>query len=177
MSKQRLSLRSGSQKCHSDREKAQQVRSNEKVMLAVFLIVRALLIMNVYLVARRWTRNVVWRWWIGWEWQWREKGLICGGGKVIAPPWQRSGAFLSCDSWFSHETWDDARPQPPYSPDPAPTDFFLFPKLKSVLKGQRFESVEEIKVNSLAELRSIPKETFQECFQKWKKCWERCGKS
>jgi hypothetical protein len=32
-------------------------------------------------------------------------------------------------------------------------------------------------VNSLAELRSIPKETFQECFQKWKKCWERCVKS
>ena len=27
-------------------------------------------------------------------------------------------------------------PEPPYSPDPALEDFFLFTKLKSVLKGQ-----------------------------------------
>jgi histone-lysine N-methyltransferase SETMAR len=34
-------------------------------------------------------------------------------------------------------------PQPPYSPDLAPADSFLFPKLKSTLKGRRFESIEE----------------------------------
>jgi hypothetical protein len=28
--------------------------------------------------------------------------------------------------------------QPPYSPDLAPCDFWLFPKLKSPLKGRRF---------------------------------------
>jgi transposase len=39
-------------------------------------------------------------------------------------------------------------PQPPYSPDLAPADFFLFPKLKSTLKGRRFQTV-EIKENSL----------------------------
>jgi transposase len=38
-------------------------------------------------------------------------------------------------------------PQPPYSPDLAPADFFLFPKLKSTLKGQRFDSIEEIEEN------------------------------
>ena len=30
-------------------------------------------------------------------------------------------------------------PQPPYSSDLAPADFFLFPKLKSSLKGRRFQ--------------------------------------
>jgi transposase len=30
-------------------------------------------------------------------------------------------------------------PQPPYSPDLAPADFFLFPKFKSSLKGPRFQ--------------------------------------
>ena len=30
---------------------------------------------------------------------------------------------------------------PPYSPDLVPCDFFLFPKIKSALKGTRFESV------------------------------------
>jgi len=38
--------------------------------------------------------------------------------------------------------------------------FFLFPKLKSALKGHRFESIEAIKTNSLAHLRSIPKKVF-----------------
>jgi transposase len=63
--------------------------------------------------------------------------------------------------------------QPPYSPDLAPAYFFLFPKLKSTLKGRRFESTEAIKTNSLAHLRSIPKAAFQECFGTLKKRWQR----
>jgi hypothetical protein len=35
---------------------------------------------------------------------------------------------------------------PPYSPDLAPCDFFLFPKMKLKLKGQRSESTEEFQV-------------------------------
>jgi hypothetical protein len=31
---------------------------------------------------------------------------------------------------------------PPYSPDLAPADFWLVPKLKSVLKGKRFSDFE-----------------------------------
>ena len=45
---------------------------------------------------------------------------------------------------------------PPYSPDLAPADYFLFPKLKSALKGRRFETVEEIKENTTNVLKSIP---------------------
>jgi hypothetical protein len=33
---------------------------------------------------------------------------------------------------------------PPYSPDLAPCDFFLFPRLKSILKGKQFQDVAEI---------------------------------
>jgi len=61
-------------------------------------------------------------------------------------------------------------PQPPYSPDLAPADFFLFPKLKSTLKGRRFDTFDEIQKNSKKELFAIPKEAFQS----WQKCWERC---
>jgi len=35
-------------------------------------------------------------------------------------------------------------PQMPYSPYLAPAEFFLFPKLKSSLKGLQFQTVEEI---------------------------------
>ena len=38
-------------------------------------------------------------------------------------------------------------PQPPYSPDLAPADFFLFPKLKSTLKGRHFDTFDEIQKN------------------------------
>jgi len=55
-------------------------------------------------------------------------------------------------------------------------DFCLFTKLKFVLKGRHFASV-EIKEDLMAELCSIPKEAFQECFQNWKKHWEQCIKS
>ena len=68
-------------------------------------------------------------------------------------------------------------PQPPYSPDLAPADLFLFPKLKSSLKGHRFQTVEEIEENSIRDLRAIPPNTFQDAFQNWKRRWERCIKS
>ena len=42
--------------------------------------------------------------------------------------------------------------QPPYSPDLAPCDFWLFPKLKSPLKGKRFQTVDEIQENATGQL-------------------------
>jgi transposase len=65
-------------------------------------------------------------------------------------------------------------PHPPYSPDLAPADFFLFPKLKTTLKGHRFQTIEEIQENATRELRAITENALQEAFQQWKKHWERC---
>ena len=42
--------------------------------------------------------------------------------------------------------------QPPYSPDLAPCDFWLFPKLKSPLKGKRFQTVDKIQENRTGQL-------------------------
>jgi transposase len=36
---------------------------------------------------------------------------------------------------------------PPYSPDLAPCNFWLFPKLKTALKGQRFADLSDIQRN------------------------------
>ena len=62
-------------------------------------------------------------------------------------------------------------PQPPYSPDIAPCDFFLFPKIKRTLKGRRFTAIDDIKSASLKELKAIPKIDFNKCFEDWKKRW------
>ena len=64
--------------------------------------------------------------------------------------------------------------QPPYSPHLAPCDFFLFPRLKKVLKGHRFEATEDIKRNSTKGLLEVPKEEFAKCFQQWQKCSAKC---
>jgi len=65
--------------------------------------------------------------------------------------------------------------QLPYSPDLAPCDFFLFQRLKKVLKGHRFEATENIKWNSTKTLLGILKEEFTKCFQQWQKRWAKCA--
>jgi len=65
-------------------------------------------------------------------------------------------------------------PHPPYSPDLAPADFFLFFKLKTTLKGSYFQTIEEIQENVIRELLAITESAFQEAFQQWKEHWEWC---
>jgi len=74
------------------------------------------------------------------------------------------------DFLTKHET--TLIPQPPCSSELAPADYFLFTKLKIVLKGRRFEPVEKIKENVLTGQRGVAKHAFQECLQNWKKRWE-----
>ena len=45
--------------------------------------------------------------------------------------------------------------QPPYSPDLVPCDFWLFPKLKSLLKGKGFQTVDETQENMMGQLMVI----------------------
>jgi len=63
--------------------------------------------------------------------------------------------------------------QPPYSPDLAPSNFWLFPTLKMGLKGTRFATMEDIKSNATAKLGRIPKEAFHRCFQQWQERWSK----
>ena len=47
--------------------------------------------------------------------------------------------------------------QPPYNPDLVPCDFRLFLKLKSSLKGKRFQSVDEFEENRMGQLVDFKK--------------------
>jgi hypothetical protein len=64
-------------------------------------------------------------------------------------------------------------PQLPYSPDLAPCDFRLFPKLKMGLRGRRFAIVDDIKENAEAGLRAIKKRRFERMFQSLRKPMEQ----
>ncbi|KMQ87532.1 mariner mos1 transposase [Lasius niger] len=64
--------------------------------------------------------------------------------------------------------------QAPYSPDMAPCDFFLFPKLKLPLRGRRFESIDAIKENSQKVLKLIPQSAYEKCMEDWVNRWHSC---
>jgi len=63
---------------------------------------------------------------------------------------------------------------PAYSPDLAPIDFFLFTKIKEIMKGRHFDDVDDIRSNTTAVLKAIPQNQFQNCFEGWTRRWHRC---
>ena len=53
-------------------------------------------------------------------------------------------------------------PQPPYSPDLSPCDFWLYPKLT----GCRYETIVELKEAVTKVIDTLTQEDFHEAFQK-----------
>ncbi|UYV83156.1 hypothetical protein LAZ67_23000018 [Cordylochernes scorpioides] len=72
-----------------------------------------------------------------------------------------------------HSTIQIPLSHPPYSPDLAPNDFFLYPKLKMKLKVRKFDNVDMIQAKSKATLRNLSKSDFISCFDIWRKRWNR----
>ena len=60
--------------------------------------------------------------------------------------------------------------QPPYSPDVAPCDFWLFPKLRSC----RYETIEEIKDAVTKVSDTLTQEDFHGAFQKLLERYNNC---
>jgi transposase len=63
---------------------------------------------------------------------------------------------------------------PPYSPEQAPCNFFLFSRMKRDLKRKRFQNVEEVREKTTEALKAIILQEFQNCFEQWKKRWDKC---
>ena len=63
---------------------------------------------------------------------------------------------------------------PPYSPDLAPCHFFLFPLIKHVLRGTRFEDVADLPVAVQQAITEIPVKSYRECFLSWVKRCRKC---
>ena len=71
--------------------------------------------------------------------KWRNQNLIIHNDNVPAHRSFKVSLFLAKNNMT-------LIPHPPYSPDLAPCDFFLFPKLKLRMKGQTFDTIEEIRI-------------------------------
>ena len=61
-------------------------------------------------------------------------------------------------------------PYPSYSPDLAPCDFWLFPKLR----GCRYETIEEMKEAVTKVIDTLTQENFHVAFQKLLERYNKC---
>ena len=65
-------------------------------------------------------------------------------------------------------------PHPPYWPDVAPSDFFLFPNLKSYLRGHLYETDDDVMTAVEAYMRGKDTTFFSEGIQKLERRWAKC---
>ena len=112
-------------------------------------------------------------------------GLLCWGFKGVQQ--EIPSALFKSGQWHFHQ--DNALvhnsilvtdyltkmgiktvPQPPYSPDLAPCDFWLSPKLR----GCRYETLEEMKEAVTKVIDTLTQEDFDWAFQKLLERYNKC---
>ena len=65
-------------------------------------------------------------------------------------------------------------PHPPYSPDLAPSDYWLFADLKKILQGKRFGSNEEVIAKTEVYFESKDESFYKKGIEKLEKLWNEC---
>ena len=70
-----------------------------------------------------------------------------------------------------HEFHFDLLPHPPYSPDLAPNNYWLFADLKRMLQGKRFGSNEEVISETEAYFVTKDKSFYKKGIELLEKCW------
>ena len=81
-----------------------------------------------------------------------QKAALAGKRRLATSPRQRTCTCTTSRAEFFCKTTITQVTQPLYSPDVAPCDLWLFPKLKSLLKGKRFQTINEIQENMMEQL-------------------------
>lgn len=66
-------------------------------------------------------------------------------------------------------------PQPACSPDLAPCDFFLYPRIKCQIRGHKFNNLQELKDAVSDQVAEITADEYRRCIlQTWPKRWAKC---
>ena len=66
-------------------------------------------------------------------------------------------------------------PHPPYSPDLAPNDFWIYPRIKRGLKGRCFATLQDLEDAFDEELGLVCVEEYHRVMlHKWPERWRRC---
>jgi hypothetical protein len=65
-------------------------------------------------------------------------------------------------------------PHAAYSPDLSPCDFYLFPKLKSRVKGHHFQTLDSVQKAFTDAINTIREADCQSCSEAWIIRWAKC---
>jgi histone-lysine N-methyltransferase SETMAR len=106
------------------------------------------------------------------EW-WRERG---GGNfrKLIGHPDSARPHKAIVSQQFMARNVMVIAAHAPYSPDLVPSDFYLFGHVKGLLRGESFETGEQLLLAVKGILRFLEKWTLTKVFLEWMKRLERC---
>ena len=72
-----------------------------------------------------------------------------------------------------HELYFELSPHPPYSPDLAPSDHWLFADLKRMLQGKRFSSSKEVILDTEAYFDAKDKSFYKKGIELLEKHWNQ----
>ncbi|GFR80642.1 U7 snRNA-associated Sm-like protein LSm11 [Elysia marginata] len=93
---------------------------------------------------------------------------------LVSPRQCTSPYSPSSDRCFAGYKWELLE-HPRYSPDLAPCDFHLFPKMKENLRGQRFETEEDILRATKVAIKNLDKCSYITAFKDWLQRIEKCA--
>jgi len=75
---------------------------------------------------------------------------------------------------FFHDNNFEVVPHAPYSPELAPSDFWLFPTLKYTLRGRTFSSRSALATAIFQWSQQTPTDAFAAAMQSWRQRCETC---
>ena len=94
-----------------------------------------------------------------------QKATAMGNWWLAASSRQCAHSCITPPAEFFGETSNHPGDSAPYSPALVPCNFWLFAKLKSPLKGKRFQTIDEIQENTVGHLMAIPTKYFADWFE------------
>ena len=154
-------------------KKAQQSHSKIKTMITVFFDWEGVVLHEYTIPSQTINKKYYLSVLIRWEMQyWWKRPMATGDWQLHHDNVPARASHLVQSILVKHQITQVT--QSHYSPDLAPCDFRIFPKLKSPLKGKRFQTIDEILENTMGQLMAIPIKDFVESFKQWKRCWENC---
>jgi hypothetical protein len=143
-------------------------------MLTNFFDIKGIVRFELIPQAKQSTKLIMWKYWSGYvkpriEW----KPELWTNDKILHHDNATAHKEL-CVNQFLVQKSISVLVHPPYYPDFAPNDFWLFPKIKSALNERRFQDTEDIQKNVTTALKGTAQQEFQKCFQQWQHRWAKC---